>query len=942
VLVNDGPVDTQEPVATEHPTPEPEPQADAAVEVDLDAAEPDPSMTRVERQLAQVREGLDLLARTFGGTVARLEGQLTAHDGRLGSIDEHLASVVRNLANRDSVQDRTLADLRQRLHGLSDDVVTRLRASEEQRVDSDRLVFQSSLRMLHTAVQRLASVPSTEQLATGLTATLAAHLNAAMDPVVEDLSDTLGALRTELTAATHADVVPALEGVTEAVGRLDRRLSEVGAGVTEKTTRSLEDLRRSTTDLAQNVGAVDGQIERVVRDAVEALRAELASQVGAVGTQVGAVGTQVGALGTQVSDASDRLAAGIALGPGQVSQRLDQADARVEQMLRDAVAALGSELAARSGLLGEQVTEARDAMVALGSDLAARSGALGEQVTEARDAVTGLGSALEAQSGALGAQITEVGERLSAVAASGDQSLERMQSLDGALAELGATVEAVRENLAGEVGRLLAREVDERVGAMGLQLAKAVAERLDALGLHVEGVGDRVLAGHGEVTARLGGVDQAMVAVRARIDEQSVELHHALEESVRSVVDIVAQVQQLRAATEAAAGTLERHAGAVEEQTRQVLADVDLTRDELLARLASLSDLGNAVGQAVTASRSTVVAGIDERTAEVIGAIRTDVAQRLAALESLVGATNGGLVGVGGEVRGVADRVAGLAELVRHGDDELRSVLDELEQALDATRVDINGSFARMADSTTELPELVGQLRLRVEQIAQVLLEQLSRSHEQVERGVQSINQRFPELDTRREADARAVRLAEFVRAERERSHQVLVQVGEAVRGLGDQIVGRLEALSSMGGGAGSEELRRLPAELTALRVEIEQSLTQISGGLDEARRGGSVTVQRLDEIGGRLAERLDEVEVLTGTVQSGLHGLATVPQVKGVLAAVEQQFSVLSALLQEIFDTVVSIESGAVRSGDPLRQAALRRPGATAPSGPDGASPSS
>jgi uncharacterized phage infection (PIP) family protein YhgE len=847
---------------------------------------------------------------------------------------------VRNLANRDSVQDRTLADLRQRLHGLGDDVVTRLRASEEQRVDSDRLVFESSLRMLHTAVQRLASVPSTEQLANGLTATLAAHLNAAVDPVVEDLSDTLGALRTELAAATHADVLPALEGVTEAVGRLDRRLSEVGASVTDKTTRSIEDLKRSTADLAQGVGAVDGQIERAVRDAVEALRSELASQVSAVNTQVSAVGSQVSAVSTQVSDASDRLAAGIALAPGQVSQRLDQVDARVEQMLRDAVAALGSDLAARSGMLGEQITETRDVVTAVGSEVGARAGALGAQISEARDAVTGLGSALDAQSGALGGQIAEVAERLSAVAVSGDQSLERMQSLDGALADLGATVDAVRENLAGEVGRLLAREVDERVGAMGLQLAKAVAERLDALGLHVEGVGDRVLAGHGEVTARLGGVDQAMDAVRARIDQQSVELHQALEESVRSVVDIVAQVQQLRAATETAAGTLERHAGAVEEQTRQVLADVDLTRDELLARLASLSDLGNAVGQAVTASRATVVAGIDERAAEVIGAIRTDVAERLATLESLLGATNGGLAGVGGDVRGVADRVTGLADLVRHGDGELRSVLDELEQALEATRVDINASFARMADSTTELPEVVGHLRLRVEQIAQVLLEQLSRSHEQVERGVQSINQRFPELDTRREADARAVRLAEFVRAERERSHQVLVQVGEAVRGLGDQIAGRLDALSSMGGGAGSEELRRLPGELAALRVEIEQSLAQISGGLDEARRGGSATVQRLDEIGGRLADRLDEVEVLTGTVQSGLNGLATVPQVKGVLAAVEQQFSVLSALLQEIFDTVVSIESGAVRSGDPLRQAALRRPGSTALPGPDGASP--
>ncbi len=780
--------------------------------------------------------------------------QVEGLHGRLGELQEQIASLLRNVAGVRPAID----DLRQAQKTSAASVAEQL----QRRVDELR-------RQLEESVGRLAIKPADPQLlerlgeVQGGVERLETQMPRVADALDARLSQALTRVEDRGTAAEDR-----LEGLQGDLGELRKQIAALLQGVAPLRP-AIDDVRqRQERSAVAGTAELQGRLEELRRHLDEAV-----SRVAeAVDGRLSAALTRVEGRGAAEGARFEGLHGDL----GELREQIAALLQGVVEVQKTSAASVAEQLRRRLDELGRQLDESVGQLAIRPADphLLERLGKVQASVERLEAQMPRVAEAIDTR---LSAALTRVEDRGAAEGA-------RAERLQGDLAALREQIRALLEGVAGV--RPAIDDLRQGQKASAASVAEQLQRRLDDLGRQLEaavrGLATRpadaaLLEGLSGVRESVQRLDTAMPrvaeAIGARLNdlgdlrEQIAALSQGVAEGQEaSAASVVERLQrrlddlgrQLEAAvrglaTRPADGAVQERLGEVQDAVQRLDTQVPRMAEAIGARLRELSDLREqiaALSQGVAEGQETSAASIAERLQKRLEdhGRQLEVAIRGLATRP----ADGALLEHLGEVR----------EAVHRLDTQMPRMAEAIGARLSAalTRVEDRNTEADdrlegLQSDLTELREQIAALLQGVTPLRPAIDDLRQRQDRSAVAGTTEIQERLDDLGSHldeavsRVADAVGARLSDL--PELREQIAALLQGVAGVRPAIDELRQRQERSAV----AGTAELQERLADLGS---HLDEGLSRVAEGLD-ARLGAALA--RVEDRGAEEGARFEGLQ---------------------------------------------------------------------------------
>jgi chromosome segregation ATPase len=473
----------------------------------------------------------------------------------------------------------------------------------------------------------------------------------------------------------------------------------------------------------------------------------------------------------------------------------------------------------------------------------------------------------------------------------GDVLAERVDSLAAWIHDLEAQVQA--STTAGDAKTL--KELAKVLDAWSKhdpKLEERVTKKIDGFSDSVNVLTQRLdtLAATVATTASgLTGREGEVAALRRRIDEDSAALAVRLADlgarvDPKPLLDLSETVRALSADAAALKRNLQR------------LADRTTNSTDLLAQRVE------ALGSSVAASASTLASREHE------------VAELRTAFEDWTARADATVARIAKRETEIAGLGAALAEQER-ALSELRTLSDGAQTHVESAVAEFRRSFNALASKVTRLDEVASP------DAVQGLVDQIERLGAAVEDSGLRLDSLAAEIQA---AGGRDTENKLEIGALRERLDESDARADSAFGELRQSVAGLSSRLSALDGASG-ETVRRLEADVDAVRAEVETVAARVgtlAATVEEERERSEAKSAEIAALGDRFEEARARVDVLVGDLQKALETMPTSsspdPELVEGLEAVNGQLARLGVQLEQVeADSREYMETGAARDAE-------------------------
>lgn len=878
-------------------------------------------------QLQRLEASADLLQSSVGVALGDFREATTeradAHQQRLDDqlsvlgerVDEATRQVVEHLPTRLAEElERVRAALEQR---LDDDVTTStdqlgaaLRSLAE-RIGSEQATLREAVAAATTdlpgAVQGL--LADARQVDAERADALRTELAGAQQALVERLDEALASvgsgqdelrLRVETAARGLRDATETSERVVEGQAAAITRVEEAVLRADERLSGAVERLRTDQAGVADelrgplrdDVAALHEQVEQLLADHGEAVRAQRETADAALVERLGELREALGGSEQRVEAVADAVHAVRETGADHHADLRAQLETATGD-LRGSLAELRSELAtlrdddaeaqrladrderaAAEALLLDRLTGVHDAVAhvraGVADDVASAHGerveadaGVREAIADLREALAGRGADLERRLDEMGAALPDADERAVELRRQLDErDLHAADRLDGVVARVEGALAEREQRDADRVERLR----DRMVATLAERDAQ-LADRLTALQAELVESGER---GHGG-TQHLGAVLEEVRGDVAGLAERTDGVDRLLGELRDGLAGDGHERRDERESLRGEVLGLREDVLAVREDAASTRDVLDGTRDALDA------------GRAETAATREAAEAARDRLAALAIDLREQAADRDELLAARLDERHGALEA---RLAGLADELAELRELTasRAADEtlanELRSSLaavgERLDERVEEALAGQRGVVDRLLVAQERTAErLSADQERQVEQLTARFEAALERRGEDADRAVQAVEAALGAVGAGDEVVGAGIEqlrssLGEL-RDDLRSDHRTAIA---ALVAASDTASARLEAATADVAAAGAslaEQRSRLEDGLAGVVEDATERLQAEGAAQQDALRATLRVTQRLAERVARLEERLRRTLVATGAQVDGL-----------------------------------------------------------------------